>query len=526
MLQPNPNDILMAIYQELRNPGVTTDLDQPFVVPSYAIRVNGFLFGGLFTSMLVALLCILVKQWTRSYERDLAGVSSPHLRARIRHFRYHGVKVWHLPSIVGLLSILMHLALFLSAVGIIDLLLSTAPAVGYVAFSISILAGSFFYTTTLLPVFIPDAPFRSPLSKLLTEIKRRIHRPRHLRKKRMENRIDEGLEDDMDQAYEKEGDENSIVRSRIHLDLDIICHLLSTADQSTERWLLDLCFEKLPTLKLLERCDPGAFLVPSIIIEVYQFLAKGCISINKKGEQEINTDRLSRARQLCTFLTWYLSLPQTYEQREKLREDLNKDGDPTTTLLTLLAKDEHIPSAIAAFTVIGQMEHFGASNREGCLICGKETSALAATWADGDSLLPRVEENVRRITSILVKRTECLLVLEKSNIRPIDKVAAECQQSLTVIQQAFRKCNPTEKDKKIWGQILSAKEQGASTSLREAWLVPLRTTLDGIKRGLSPFRPSEATSLAGSGHNLQVPRLTYGSSGARGGGSFQPLDSV
>ena len=54
MLQPAQNDILTSIYQELRNPGVNTTLDEPFVVPPYAVRVNCFLFAGLFASMLVA----------------------------------------------------------------------------------------------------------------------------------------------------------------------------------------------------------------------------------------------------------------------------------------------------------------------------------------------------------------------------------------------------------------------------------------------------------------------------------------
>ena len=159
MMTQSPNDILMSIYNETRSPGSPTILDEPFVIPPYAIRVNCFLFAGLFTSMLVAMLGILVKQWTRSYQRELAGVSSHHLRARIRHFRYNGANRWNLASIVGILSIFMHLALFISAVGIMDLLMSTVPEVGYVAVSVFCLGTGFFAFTTILPLLSSTRPF-------------------------------------------------------------------------------------------------------------------------------------------------------------------------------------------------------------------------------------------------------------------------------------------------------------------------------------------------------------------------------
>ncbi|KAG8810901.1 hypothetical protein FRC17_002710, partial [Serendipita sp. 399] len=238
MLKPDPVDTLTSILQELRKPGSVPE--QPFVIPEYAVRVNCFLFAGLFVSMIVALLSILVKQWTRSYQRDLAGVSSPHLRARIRHFRYHGVKRWHLAGIVGLLSIFMHFALFVSAVGIIDLLLATAPTVGYVALSMFVPGALFFVITTGLPLFVVDAPFRSPLSNLLLNMKRRIHLPEIQRQKNDDIEMSkEGLEDQVENTQEGESTENSIVRTQVHLDLDILSHLLAAADKSTERWLLD-----------------------------------------------------------------------------------------------------------------------------------------------------------------------------------------------------------------------------------------------------------------------------------------------
>jgi hypothetical protein len=507
-------------------------MDIPFVPPSYAIRINCFLFAGLFASMLVALLGILVKQWTRSYQRELAGVSSPHLRARIRHFRFTGAKRWHLASIVGLLSIFMHLALFISAIGIIDLLLSTAPTVGYVALAVFLVGVTFFFVTTILPLFVLDAPFRSPLSKLLSGIQRRvrkIHISTYIHTLRSKNTSDdegiakeEGLEDHIEQSQGKESDENSIVRTQIHLDLDIICHLLSSADKSTERWLLDLCFEKLPNLALLEQHDPHVFHSRGIIIEVYNFLAEGCIMTNRKGDREVNSDRLPRARQLCKFLAWYLSLPKTQKERENLKMTLDKNRS-ATTLATLLADDEHIPSIVAATTALGHLQHFrDPRSPEACPTCQQEASHVNP-WANDEPLQSRDDVKVKQVTSLLVKRTDCMILWDRNRKEPPEKTEAECNDYLITLQQAIRKCIPTEKDKKLWIQVLSEKEKGAPAFLKEIWLTPLRTTLDGleIKRGVSPFRPGD-TSGSGSNSTIQSSRLSYM---GRGGLSPRPTSA-
>lgn len=147
-------------------------MDEPFVAPPYAVRANSFLFASLFISMLVSLLGILVRQWTRSYQQELALVSSPHLRARIRHFHFNGAKRWQLTQIVGLLPIFMHLALFISAVGIVDILIATSPTVGYVALSVFTLGVASILAMTLLPLFVLDDPFHSFLFKIVSGMKR------------------------------------------------------------------------------------------------------------------------------------------------------------------------------------------------------------------------------------------------------------------------------------------------------------------------------------------------------------------
>jgi len=381
----------------------------------------------------------------------------------------------------------MHFALFISAIGIVDLLLSTAPAVGYTTLSISVLGGSFFFLTTLLPVFVPDAPFRSPVSKFLSGMKRRFHLPRYYPSVRKEETTKtKELDDYIEQSQGKESDENSIVRTQIYLDLDIICHLLQTADKSTERWLLDLCFQKIPHLKRLEERDPSAFHSRGIIIASYNFLIQGCI--NKKAGL-INPDRLLRAKELCEFVSWYLCLPQTRDEREIISQNFDKNGD-STLLATLLAKNEGYPNIIAALTALGHLKHFrNPGPRHKCSVCSNEVSAIASDLA-GDQSPERQDGKMRRLLSLLIMRTDCMLLWQNSGSVGAESVTDECQESRPAIQQALRQSSITEKDKKLWMQALSEKEIRASLSLKEVWFTPLSMILNELHpTRRAAFRP-------------------------------------
>lgn len=496
---------MSTILLELQHPGSTSSLP-PFVIPAYAKRVNCYLFAGLFTSMIVAFLSILVKQWARSYQRDLAGVSSPHLCARIRHFRYYGIKRWHFADIVGLLSIIMHFALFISAVGIIDLLLSTAPAViGYVPLGIFLVGIVFFIITTILPLVVPDAPFRSPLSKLLTNIKIRILKSQLISWGKKET-VEEGLEDHLDQSQGSESEENSIVRTQFHLDLDILCHLLGEADKSTERWLLDLCFEKLPQLTLLEKKDPQRILTRKIIIEVYIFLAKGCVGINKNGETEAEPTRLHRARKLCEFLTWFLSLKRGPDVKDVIRQLLTGNGFDPTVLPKALAKDDNNTASVTrAYSALGRLEHLlekdvGPEDGPDCVACAAMYTKLERALQESSdsttssSASALASQKSRLVTTFLIQRMDCLLGWDKrENIENIQwNVDQEnmkmrllrLEKEIRLLQLGFEKCAPTDNNKKIWEKALKEKDSAkdlVSELLKEVWFVPLMDTLKSLQ---------------------------------------------
>ncbi|KAF8999546.1 hypothetical protein BDZ89DRAFT_920664, partial [Hymenopellis radicata] len=91
--------------------------------PSLTDRcVNGMWFTSLALSLTTALLAVLTKQWIHQYMTVPSG--TPRGRSRIRQYRFDSLESWHVPVIIGLLPVLMHLALGVFFGGLVLYLLS------------------------------------------------------------------------------------------------------------------------------------------------------------------------------------------------------------------------------------------------------------------------------------------------------------------------------------------------------------------------------------------------------------------
>ncbi|PVF95406.1 hypothetical protein CPB86DRAFT_788053 [Serendipita vermifera] len=547
MLQPDEKDYLSRIYQELRNPGSSEPFEEPFVPPPYAVRVNSFLFAGLFISMMVAFLSILVKLWTRGYERDLKGISSAHLRSRIRHYRYVGAEKWKFIPIVGFLSLFMQLALFLSAVGIIDLLLSTCKTVGIVALVIFTLGMLAFLVPSCIPPFAPEAPFRSPVSMVFTSWKNNIQSYFQIPRRRNKQSGDgTGLEDTVESPIEGQIEDYKVVRYRLDLDLEILCHLLREADNSTQRWVLDLCFQKLPELTLLQEQHPGLILEKRVITEAYLFLARTCIGL-VKGHRAVLSPRVTRAAQLCKFLSWYLSLPRTPEMSHSLRErlpDVEVDELPTT-----LARDGDTSQVLHALTAKGKLKHLKEDQKDQlqCQIC------LAAV----DELENRVKDDIKRandpqsqspddnqfsfvqeLREVLIQITDCILDTEKRAKK--EKGEAICQEKCQMNYKKLaaivelRATSPNAEPKLFNQKELKAFMEEKRKNLDEnsvvitEWfdhleklLMPPDRQPGSNTRSTTPVNsPGSSSGFGGGGpwgssHQLRTPSGSIGSPGIR-----------
>ncbi len=124
--------------------------------------VNVLWFTSLALSLTTALMAVLVKQWIHQYMAVPSG--TPCDRSRIRQFRFENIDAWHVPLIIGILPVLMHVALGVFFFGLVIHVraLSTPGAVlvgviGFIAFVA-------YFGTTLLPLFKPDCPYKTYLT--------------------------------------------------------------------------------------------------------------------------------------------------------------------------------------------------------------------------------------------------------------------------------------------------------------------------------------------------------------------------
>lgn len=96
------------------------NLSTPPIITGTDRCINAMWFISLAFGLSSALLSALVKQWIQAYVPPTFG--TPHSQSRVRHFRYMGIKEWHVALITALLPILLHVALFLFSIGLVILL--------------------------------------------------------------------------------------------------------------------------------------------------------------------------------------------------------------------------------------------------------------------------------------------------------------------------------------------------------------------------------------------------------------------
>ncbi|KZW02475.1 hypothetical protein EXIGLDRAFT_829353 [Exidia glandulosa HHB12029] len=130
--------------------------------------LNGMWFTSLVLSLLVAFLCILLKQWLEEYNgRISAPFPSVRQWARRRTFYFDGVTDWAVPVFIAILPLLLHAALFLflAGLGLLLLPLDSVNAVWLVTLTGCL--AIFYVVSTVLPFMRPDCPSTTPLIRLL-----------------------------------------------------------------------------------------------------------------------------------------------------------------------------------------------------------------------------------------------------------------------------------------------------------------------------------------------------------------------
>ena len=168
-------EVLIYQTQMMRNSSLGPYVPPGFSPPGHIVVVNALFYTSLSCIILAAFIAMVIKTWVREFDRGLQAMSLPEQRAKTREFRYLGIERWRLPEMVGILPLLIHVSLFLFAVGLILLLFYISKPSFCVTTTLAGLGALFYATTTSISVFAASSPFHSPLTRTLGKGYRHLH---------------------------------------------------------------------------------------------------------------------------------------------------------------------------------------------------------------------------------------------------------------------------------------------------------------------------------------------------------------
>jgi hypothetical protein len=164
---PNSGNQTVALLTQLVNISSGAPLvvqNTPFKAPASIVRVNMMWFLSLILSLCCALLTTSMQQSARVYLDYAQHRDAPRKQARIREYMFEGVEEFRLSQAVGTMPFLLHLSVFLFFAGLIDFLLPINTVVAFSALGLIAFCASIYAILTLLPIFHPNCPYRTPLS--------------------------------------------------------------------------------------------------------------------------------------------------------------------------------------------------------------------------------------------------------------------------------------------------------------------------------------------------------------------------
>ncbi|KAL0577436.1 hypothetical protein V5O48_004546 [Marasmius crinis-equi] len=153
-LSEDPQDLtvalLMQISHQMRNEPSSSSPIEPFKASSSNVRINTFWFLSLIIALVDALFGLLCKQWLREHRRPI-HTCTPEEALALHWLRRESLEVWHVPTFLAALPMLLELALFLFFAGLLELLWSRHIVPFSIAMGVVGFAALFYVGTTILP---------------------------------------------------------------------------------------------------------------------------------------------------------------------------------------------------------------------------------------------------------------------------------------------------------------------------------------------------------------------------------------
>ncbi|KAJ7601504.1 hypothetical protein DFH06DRAFT_1072029, partial [Mycena polygramma] len=172
-LQQDPqtitNNLLVTLIQSQHSTTAPELPQSGTFVPTLSSRwVNGLWFISLMFSLMSALGASVAKGWVTQVSSTVSGSSWDD--ASLHRKRLRVIKQWHLQLIIEFLPILIHIAFFLFAAGLIVLLFDDDRPIGIAVLVLTGLVGVLYVANSLLSAYHSDSPFRTPVSHIIRNL--------------------------------------------------------------------------------------------------------------------------------------------------------------------------------------------------------------------------------------------------------------------------------------------------------------------------------------------------------------------
>jgi len=142
-----------------------SDLDPETFSPKPSTRAtNGLWVFSLTFALVVALLSILAKQWLVEYDSRMRSQAASSRRWTWRHLVFNaGLTKWKLDAFIMSLPLLLHTSLFLFLIGLANYFIETDIGSSILVLIATGITLAFYIAATLLPLWYPECPWRTPL---------------------------------------------------------------------------------------------------------------------------------------------------------------------------------------------------------------------------------------------------------------------------------------------------------------------------------------------------------------------------
>ncbi len=182
ILMPDPLEVSSMLFQQVvqelveisNGDHLTPPALDSFEPRSYAIHVNILWFLSLSISLSCGLGATLVQQWVRRYLQLTRHADTPIHRVRIRTFLFSGIQEFQVRMFVEIVSLLLHVAIFLFCAGLIEFFLAINDEVAQIVRAVICIFVAIYIILTSLPIIFQQCPFRTPLTSVFWCITRTI----------------------------------------------------------------------------------------------------------------------------------------------------------------------------------------------------------------------------------------------------------------------------------------------------------------------------------------------------------------